>query len=123
MGWDVDAIYDDHRRGYVNTEDDAVAANAFRSAAERAIQICGSVDGFLENGGLDVSSCVHVLASLAGEQSKVAIWTSGQVKQHWESIQWPDVSQLSDSERWPVVSAREFLRVCAENGYGVRFDP
>lgn len=122
MGWDVDAIYDDDRKGYVDTKNDATAASAFQAAFDRAVSEAGSADGFLSSGGLDVSACVQLLADLAGEKSKCAIWDSSMVKQHWNAIVWPDVEGLSENESWYIVSAREFLRVCAENGYGIQFD-
>ncbi len=123
MGWDADAVYGGRPFDYVDPEQDPSAARAFYAASDEAVALAGGVDSFLVHGGLDVSSCVEVLARLSGETNRQAVWDVERTRELNNSIQWPDLTTLPETEHWHVASARAFLRVCAEQGYGIQFDP
>lgn len=121
MGWDADAIYGGEPFAYVKPQTDPNAARAFRAASEAAQALAEIVDGYLADGGLDVSTCVAALGRYAGETDRSAIWDVRKTRDLNESIQWPDLATLPELDRWPVASARAFLQVCAEQGYGIQF--
>lgn len=122
MGWDLDAIYEDSGQ-YVRSRSDPVAKRAFEAAQQEAIAMAGSVDANFSEGGLDVSDCVRAMARYAGETDKFAIWDAARVRALHQAIVWPERGEVVEENWWPIVSARLFLKVCAEQGYGIQFDP
>jgi hypothetical protein len=109
MGWD----------GYA-TNITPEAKAAFKAAATRVVEEVGSVDGMLKDGGLDCAPCARALQDFAGFPA----WTDvepARVAKYWKPETWPpnvEIDMNPAGDAWAILSAREFLRVCAEYGLG-----
>jgi hypothetical protein len=139
MGWDAFAVNPDGSELERNWQRDAAhrpelvdpaLKTAFEAAADKAKAAAGHVDWLLPLGGLDVSHCGRMLEAAA----KIDAWgddlTPAQVKAAWERAFWAVHLPPSPYERETLsaedeliyrCSAREFLRVCAEQGLGIEF--
>lgn len=118
MGWDayssVNYLYDQRR--IENAEHDA----AFKSAAKEVTQLAGTVDGYLETGGLDCSACCKMLQEATGDDCyDEEGWSSERVKQLNERADWRIPYGKDDA--WAYWSARKFLELCAQFNLSIRF--
>ena len=96
---------------------------AFKDAAKRARRRAGSVDGGLDHGILNCSNCAAAIEDATGEFVFTENpWSPEYVKSVYESARWDfDERRKEMLGKWAIESAREFLRVCAENDLGIRF--
>ena len=112
MGWDAFATRDGE------TYFDGLAKPEFASAAARARKNAICVDGLLYRGGLDISHCGLALQEATGRSAwSETSWSPDDVRALAASADWSRCQQ----EPWAVESARAFLEVCAEHGFGVTF--
>lgn len=98
----------------------------FIEAAADVKHLVGDVDGLLQHAGLDCTPCAYALHIATGRDPWKEDWSGEEVKELWKKAQWPEEGRLYDGQqhalpRWAVESARAFLKVCAEKGYGVHF--
>ena len=90
----------------------------YKAASDRVVAETGTVDGLLDEGGLDVSTCAHMLQKATGQ----AVWTENPwapefVQTLATQADWDfDVSQ---DEAWAKASAKAFLETTAALGRGV----
>ena len=92
----------------------------FKTATKKVLELCGSYDCLLPEGGLDCSSCGDVLAQVGGKpvmQLNGCSWSAKEVRRFNKNKYWRDVK----GEFWAVLSARYFVKVCAEIGCGIDF--
>lgn len=125
MGWDAFSSYNNKSKSKQNL----AAKKAFKEASEHVMKLTGTVDGYLGDGGLDCSDCRHMLEKAANLGSKNLNWglaygESGMspfcVKVVFGFSNWD--FKFSKQDAWAYWSAREFLRICAENNLSIRFD-
>ena len=128
MGWDCYALYKGKTikvnwswQGFKkNFIADSKLRGKFKYASDKVKRTMGSVDGMLELAGLDCSDCAHALQDSTG----MSCWSEndlkpGDVKEYYNNADWDNIRKgLSPSL---VESAKEFLRVCANNNLGIRF--
>lgn len=107
MGWDAYAV--GPKGGRVRSTAD------FKSAANAVRQVVGSVDGLLERGGLACSPCAYAIEEVSNK-SAWRDWSADEVKSLWQTWQTIDPEYVENP--WAYYSARAFIKVCAENGYG-----
>lgn len=116
MGWDAYAVDGDV---YVES------TSEFIKAAEEVKRTAGSVDHLLAHGGLDCLVCGEVLEAVTGGSVWVESWTPAQVRSLSDKADWSRVDKMLDKGKeeraWALESAKEFLRICAAFGYGVKF--
>jgi len=128
MGWDAYAMnrgkhirvkWGDYSNPYIISKR---LREAFKDARRRVLRHC-HVDGMLDIGGLDLSGCGIILQIMTDLDAwRIKDWTVKEVKQAWKIWQ----SREKSGERklhnptyyW---SAREFLRVCAEQNLSIHF--
>lgn len=130
MGWDAFATLPNGHdlprtpvEGDWLPKDDALRT-AFRRAGATVMDCCGTVDGGLKHGMLDVSTCGQALEWYTGVDAwpdDITPLTPEQVQTLARNAQWPDVLALPRDQQWPIASARAFLDTCAEHGLGIRF--
>lgn len=105
MGWDM---FSEGPRGGKKP-----ARVAFRAASKNVIAEAGSVDCLLSHGALDCSACARWMETFSETKSAWADWSPEDFAAANENAQ---KTEPPDSEAWAYWSAREFIRVCAENG-------
>lgn len=116
MGWD--AYADPH--GFLPLAD---ADPAFYEGAQRVIDRCGVVDGGFQHGYLDLSPCGRVLERVAGRSMySEDPWTKEFIKAlDQDEEAWNRVAKDETIEPHHFMSAREFVRVCAQLDQGLYF--
>jgi hypothetical protein len=93
----------------------------FAAARARVLEQSPVIDGFLETGGLDVSTCAKMLEEATDESAYSDDgWSAEGVKLLAASANWE--FEVDDDERWAYWSARVFLETCAAHGFGIVFD-
>lgn len=127
MGWD--AISSANKTWKSRSKAQIKIINEFTNAIDNVIKKTGSVDGGLEVGCLDTSACRYMLEK-AAESSKESLnwglaYSEGgmsveAVKVMHMFLNWDFKYKKDDA--WAYWSAKEFVRVCAENGLSIRFD-
>lgn len=115
MGWDADALKDGQ---YLDPSKDAEVLAVFAEAARDVQKLAGHVDGYLFNGGLDLSGARRWLEEAIGQPAE-GIFSPEEVqgfasKARWRNPQRVDTKHLSDY--W---AARKFLETCARCGLGI----
>jgi hypothetical protein len=119
MGWDAYAEHGTHRG---KGKWPAKSRAAFKRASDRVKKKAGSVDGYLADGGLDVSTCATELEKATGcSPWDPDGWEAKKVKRLAESARWPDLKEVDKETLWAVLSAREFLETCAKLGLRIDF--
>lgn len=151
MGWDAWATKDgkqlkinwDFQGFKSNHLKDFSLNQKFKKAAKTVKEKTGGFDGCLDVGGLDCSDCAKVLEKATG----MDCWfeddlTPKQVKKYYKNADWGkaithrEFLEYASTEIYNAVlgeniksdsviffeSAKEFLRVCAENNLGIHFD-
>ena len=92
----------------------------FKKASNDVRNICNSVDGGLELGGLDCSACAKMLERATNEDSySYDGWNAKKVKQLQKLAFW-EFPYLK-TEKWAFLSAKYFLKICAENNLSISF--
>ncbi len=127
MGWDA---YSSVELADELLIKDDTHREAFEQAVKNVLEKCQTVDGFLETGGLDCSACRDMLELAARKSPTPALnwhtcWNKygmqqDEVKRMHEHCNWK--FEFDQDQAWAYWSAREFLRVCAEQGLTIRFD-
>ena len=108
MGWDA----------YANNQRNK---KAFKEASERVRKKVGTVDGFLQSGGLDCSTCATELERATGENVYSEFgWSHEMVKVLARDAFW-DYDDTESDRLWALESAREFLETCASINTGINF--
>ena len=116
MGWSADAL----KNGlYIDIQSDADARSAFAAAAGRVRKLCGSCDGFLEDGGVHLSVCRQVLRDAAGRDVNGEILSPADVVSLLESCEWEAPESIEENHRSGYWSIRVLLETCANSGYGL----
>jgi hypothetical protein len=121
MGWDAQSStkLDFKRRGESKIVDPKIR-KAFHDAAKRVIAKAGHADPYLlQYGGLDFRECGMILCEATKASVRCEGWSVNMVKGLWVTADWN--FDYSDYEAWHYWSAREFLRVCAENNLEIKF--
>lgn len=113
--------------------DDPVLREAFEAAVKRIMNADLNVDAGLHLGMLSTSrACLALIRSRPGwrcgdphndplfNDDGVAAWTVEEVKTMHETACWPErLDPSPGGDASAIASAREFLRVCAEQGLGI----
>lgn len=111
MGWDA------YAQGPQGGELKHADLKEFEKAAKLVRDVCGTVDGLLDEGGLDVSNCAYALEGATCQSAwNEHGWSAEAVKDYWAKSDW----HIS-AEPWAACSARMFLKVCAERGLSIQF--
>lgn len=105
MGWDMYAR--GPRGGRRPQREKFVAASKF------VIAKAGSVDCLLEVSALDCSACAYALQDMTGLSAWLD-WSIDDVQKAWAKAKQVKPKDI-EAEPWAYWSAREFLRICAEN--------
>jgi hypothetical protein len=110
MGWDA----------HSSVKKKKEALKDFKEAAEWVKAKCGSVDGFLSGGSLDISNSGNMLAEATRESvyDKYG-WEEKKVKGLYESAYWDFHYEEEDATYY--WSARKFLEVCAKHNLRIDF--
>lgn len=92
----------------------------FKKTATEVKRIAGLVDGSLQFGGLDCSTCRLMLEQATAQNcSEGTEWSAEQVQQIASAAVWEFVFQAEDA--WAYWSARKFLETCAAIGGVIYF--
>ena len=114
MGWDAFAT---PFNGLTGPEHDAPDPD-FVVTARTVLEAEGCVDGLLEHGGLDVSTCGYALEQATRNNVFVnEPWSAADVQRLAPLARW----DFELDQPWAKASARAFLNRCAELGRGIRF--
>ncbi len=118
MGWDAASSAN------IDWENDKLEDenldHLFKLAAKYVKEKTGTVDGYLELGGLDVSNCAYMLEKATGKNCwNEKGWSVEEVKQLQESANWN--FEYDEEEAWSYWSAKKFLEVCAEASLSISF--
>lgn len=123
MGWDAYATKDgkglELYLGAFNRIKDDDLRVIFYDAQVNVKLKADVVDGFLRTGGLDCSDCANALEQATGMNCYGEDLLSSDVKVYHLLARWENVDE--SVPKWAKESAKEFLRVCAENDLGIRF--
>lgn len=94
--------------------------DGFKEASNFVKEKTGSVDGMLEDGGLDCMDCGLFLQEATGESVfKPEGWPKNLVKELNANTKW---DEIEDKEPlWAFWSARKFLETCAELELDIKF--
>jgi hypothetical protein len=76
------------------------------------------VDGLLQHGGLDCSTCAYALEAATGKDCWGSPWSPEEVKKLAKKARW---DRVIDEPEWAMRSAKAFLEHCAKLDRGVRF--
>ncbi len=106
MGWDMYAVGPRGGR--------KPARAAFRAAASEVVRKAGSVDCGLGDGWLDCSPCARWMEAFHGRTSAWKDWTPEDFRAANANANAAN-TEAPEGESWDYWSAREFIRVCAEN--------
>lgn len=125
MGWDAFSSYDRRSKSKQNL----AAKKAFEKADKKVMKLTGTVDAYLQHGGLDCSSCREMLEKAAELSIKNLnwCWAYGEKGMPPEAVKLMHLFCVWDfkfpkHDDWAYWSAKEFLRICAENNLSIRFD-
>jgi|GEM_PF-2228700 len=127
MGWDAysSAPHSKSVRGGLKYKKHR---EAFNQAVYNVRKNAGSVDGMLQFGGLDCSLCREMMRKAAGLSKKELNWGLAWhhdgmkpefVKVMHMFLNWNFKYKKEDA--WAYWSAKEFVRVCADNGLSIKF--
>lgn len=124
MGWDaisnVKVIYPKTPRPYIADEK---LRKVFEAAARRVKRKCRQVDGLLDFGSLDCSTC-RIMIEKAIELGSIndcstySNWSAAKVKKIHKKANWDFPYHVDDA--WAYWSAREFIKACAENDLKIK---
>jgi hypothetical protein len=127
MGWDAYATRDGKEiMGTVKCEAcghgdykiiDPVLRNEFMRASQYVRSECGTVDGFLSDGGLDLNESGQALEQATGMSVWGRSWSVTEVKAAYSKADWSRVQ----TRVFVRESARAFLMTCYSNGLAVKF--
>lgn len=122
MGWDAFATKNgEDIKHLLNPY--KVKDNELRKKFKEAVKLVRSkyeyADGLLDCGGLDCSDCAYALQDATGMICWGKPLNPKQVKEYYKKADWENVDDSLEKEL--VASAKEFLKVCAENNMGIRF--
>lgn len=116
MGWDAFAKQPNGESA-ICAEPDGIMEQ-FERASEAVAQRCGAVDGSLEHGVLDVSTTGEALSDVTGRSVyDPEGWDVDEVQKLYDHA---DFNSIGQDDLY-VESAREFLRICAENDLQITF--
>lgn len=121
MGWDAHAIgvkidYSKSLPQIIDPVQNRVFITVFNSVKKA----CGTVDGLLDQGGLDCTICGEMLERATGQDcDSEQVWRKEKVRRLAEKA---DFSfSVKEDERWAKESARAFLYACAALNCSIRF--
>lgn len=126
MGWDAHSSATQNWKS--RSKKQLALKEAFKKAHSFVVAKVGQVDGYLQYGGLDCSPCRDMLEKAAERSEKSLSWNMC-----WDGDGMPPDAvkvmhmfcdwgfNCKKDEKWAYWSAREFLRVCAENDLSIRF--
>lgn len=120
MGWDAFSSAVNHWNGDCKIKDKTLR-KAFKEAVDRCMeQGADSVDCMLASGGLDVSTCGKMLEKATGYSCyNPNGWSIELVRTLHNTVDWD--FEYDPKDKWAYLSAKEFLRVCAENFLSISF--
>lgn len=122
MGWDAYAEPVERLWAWKHGRDgirDPKQDKAFKAAEKRVIKMADQVDGFLRQGGLDVSNCAYKLQEATGASCWGPDWSAEKVKRFAKDAYWD--KDCKPEDLWAQLSAKEFLETCAKLGLSIRF--
>ncbi|WP_333577901.1 hypothetical protein [Sphingobacterium sp.] len=126
MGWDAISSFNSNIRS--RAKQNLSIKKKFIEASEYVKKITGSVDGDLSIGALDCSPCHDMLIKAAKNSDKELNWglawsydgmNPDVVKVMHAYLNWD--FKFSKEDAWAYYSAKEFVRICAENELSIRF--
>lgn len=120
MGWDAYAIkngkwiYNIAKKEFYDLKHEIL----FTDAVKLVVQKTKSCDGYLRDGALDCTVCAEAIEEASGYiPYPNDPLNFHEVKELWDKCDWTKCT----GKPWAIESAKEFLRVCAENNLGIRF--
>lgn len=118
MGWDA---FSSAKYNYeTGIFEDPSIGKLFKEASDFVKSLTGSVDGSLDHGVLDVSTCGEMLERGTGENCWTEDpWDKETVKRLAMTANWNFEYDIADA--WAYWSAKKFLEICAEAGLSIRF--
>lgn len=121
MGWDAHsvvklALSKNLKARIVNKH----LRKVFEDIAEEVKTMCGTVDGHLHLGGLDVSRCGEMLSYATGQSVyDERGWPADFVRNLNERANWE--FPIDENDGWAYWSAKKFLETCAKEGLSITF--
>lgn len=119
MGWNATTnakVYDSEKDKWIWRSPDI--KEAFSKAADFTWGVTGFVDGYLRNGGLDCWKSGVALEEATGKDTHGRSWT--RCKEIWDKSNWN--FWYGPEDAWAYLSARQFLKVCAEYDLIIEFN-
>lgn len=113
MGWDAYAVPFLGKQGQRQADPD------FVEVAAEVVAAAGCVDGLLEYGGLDVSTCGEMLRLATKHSVYGDPWTAEQVQVLATVSNWD--FKVDQEHEWAKASAKAFLERCAALNRGIEF--
>jgi len=119
VGWTAYALKDGVPYNYVDVEADEHARSVFAAAVETALDVAGGFDGFLDSGGVHMSTCREFLRIACGKDVNHVVLTISETKVLREACKWPEPSTVNKDDLPAYWSVRLLLDACVEHGYGL----
>jgi len=119
MGWDAHTkIETEIVNNRLRIKNKAIR-ESFKKAYVEVKKIAGAVDGFLDFGDLDCSTCRDMLTKATGINGYEDGFTSDQVVELNKNANWN--FKFPEEDAWAYWSARKWLEVCAELKLSIYF--